>query len=196
VSVDLIEMACVVVGVTFPPSSVDSVKRAYRKASLKAHPDMGGSNEEFAALSNAYRMLVAHLEDSASNSEAACLEPEPLNIGDLVPVIGIRSGEQVYTGKVRCTLTEVSRRTHDRFGSKVVTRLCLAVQFFEPVSLPSSIVELVLQPEDGAAPEVLVREIVDRSYVEDGRCMAIMTDALQREVISEVYDYAHAWWQP
>ena len=40
-----------------PGASLAEIKKAYKKQSLKAHPDRGGSNEEFQELSNAYERL-------------------------------------------------------------------------------------------------------------------------------------------
>lgn len=39
-------------------ATTSEIKKAYRTKSLTMHPDRGGSNEEFAALSNAYSVLV------------------------------------------------------------------------------------------------------------------------------------------
>jgi len=40
-----------------PGASLAQIKKAYKTQSLKAHPDRGGSNEEFQELSNAYERL-------------------------------------------------------------------------------------------------------------------------------------------
>jgi hypothetical protein len=40
-----------------PGASLAQIKKAYKTESLKAHPDRGGSNEEFQELSNAYERL-------------------------------------------------------------------------------------------------------------------------------------------
>ena len=41
-----------------PPITPEDLKRAYRKMSLKTHPDKGGSNEAFIKVKNAYDHLV------------------------------------------------------------------------------------------------------------------------------------------
>jgi curved DNA-binding protein CbpA len=38
--------------------SKDKIKKAYRKKSMKAHPDQGGSSEEFDSINKAYRVLM------------------------------------------------------------------------------------------------------------------------------------------
>lgn len=41
-----------------PPAEYEKVKRAYRKMSLKSHPDKGGSNELFIKVKDAYDDLL------------------------------------------------------------------------------------------------------------------------------------------
>ena len=38
-------------------ASQDEIKKAYRKASLKNHPDRGGNKEEFQKINDAYQTL-------------------------------------------------------------------------------------------------------------------------------------------
>ncbi|KAL0041112.1 hypothetical protein WJX77_005441 [Trebouxia sp. C0004] len=45
-----------------PTDDVDVIKRAYRRLSLKHHPDKGGSEETFAALTKAYCYLLRKLD--------------------------------------------------------------------------------------------------------------------------------------
>ncbi len=41
--------------------NLQQLKRSYKKAALKAHPDCGGSHESFLALKSDYEMLLAFL---------------------------------------------------------------------------------------------------------------------------------------
>tara|TARA_R110000803_G_scaffold188784_1_gene251249 strand:+ start:1508 stop:1876 length:369 start_codon:yes stop_codon:yes gene_type:complete len=41
-----------------PPLSPEIIRTAYKKMSLKTHPDKGGSNEMFIKVANAYRELL------------------------------------------------------------------------------------------------------------------------------------------
>jgi hypothetical protein len=43
------------------PTTRDDVKRAYRKTARKAHPDAGGSREDFVRVNDAYRALLGAL---------------------------------------------------------------------------------------------------------------------------------------
>ena len=45
-----------------PTDDVDVIKRAYRRLSLKHHPDKGGSEETFAALTKAYCYLLKKMD--------------------------------------------------------------------------------------------------------------------------------------
>ena len=45
-----------------PTDDIDVIKRAYRKLSLKHHPDQGGSEETFAALTKAYCYLLEKMD--------------------------------------------------------------------------------------------------------------------------------------
>ena len=41
-----------------PPVNYDDLKKAYRKMSLKTHPDKGGSSDDFIKVKNAYEDLL------------------------------------------------------------------------------------------------------------------------------------------
>ena len=44
-------------------SSEDEIKKAYRKQSLKHHPDRGGNNEQFQKINTAYEVLKEPKKD-------------------------------------------------------------------------------------------------------------------------------------
>ena len=46
-----------------PSASVDDIKRAFRTKSFNAHPDRGGSHEEFCALNDAWRVATKAAAD-------------------------------------------------------------------------------------------------------------------------------------
>lgn len=189
--------ACSVVGVTYPPIDLGEVKRAYKRSSLRCHPDMGGTNELFSALSDAYRFLVDFM------NQAPCYEPEPdaaepsLGIGDLIPIIGIRCAGRSYSGRMRCSIDQIRRRDVDKYGQKTVYRLCIAIQFFDPVVIEGSMIEIALAPEPGEKhPDVIIRKIVQRSVDSNGGVTWLATDAMRTPVIEETYDTTHGFYIP
>ena len=52
-------------------ASNKEVRKAYKEALLRVHPDKGGSHEEFLAINEAYEYLCAHL-DSNKDTEHEC----------------------------------------------------------------------------------------------------------------------------
>ena len=51
-------------GLTEVPESLAALKRAYRKAMLTAHPDVGGTEEEAAMVNEAYEALTEILKEA------------------------------------------------------------------------------------------------------------------------------------
>ena len=56
--------ACAVLGLHWPVNR-EQVKRAYREKSKQAHPDVGGSADEFSAVQEAYEVLLDAVEGVA-----------------------------------------------------------------------------------------------------------------------------------
>lgn len=56
-------------GVT-PTSTLDEIKRAYRHAAMKAHPDRGGNKESFQKITDAYHCLKDHLQKKLEAQKA------------------------------------------------------------------------------------------------------------------------------
>lgn len=50
-------------GLTAMPATIEELKRAYRKAMLAAHPDLGGSDEAASKTSLAYARLLKSMEE-------------------------------------------------------------------------------------------------------------------------------------
>ena len=58
------------------------LKKAYRKAALEAHPDKGGSSEEFDALTKAYELLTTTEEHGSSDASDA--KVDNASVDDLI----------------------------------------------------------------------------------------------------------------
>eukprot|EP00429_Kryptoperidinium_foliaceum_P112001 CAMPEP_0176297402 /NCGR_PEP_ID=MMETSP0121_2-20121125/58703_1 /TAXON_ID=160619 /ORGANISM="Kryptoperidinium foliaceum, Strain CCMP 1326" /LENGTH=87 /DNA_ID=CAMNT_0017638589 /DNA_START=18 /DNA_END=277 /DNA_ORIENTATION=- len=54
---------CSVLGVQRGCTDIAALKAAFKAASLKAHPDQGGSDAEFQRVSDAYAALSKHCHD-------------------------------------------------------------------------------------------------------------------------------------
>ena len=74
-----------------PTDDVDAIKRAYRRLSLKHHPDKGGSEETFAALTKAYCYLLRKMDKlrykpaqphELKEQMAECMKQQPATLGE------------------------------------------------------------------------------------------------------------------
>lgn len=74
-----------------PTDDVDVIKRAYRRLSLKHHPDKGGSEETFAALTKAYCYLLKKMDKlkyrpaqphELKEQVAECMKQQPATLGE------------------------------------------------------------------------------------------------------------------
>ena len=62
-----------------PDASPEDLKKAYKKAALRAHPDKGGTKEQFQAVADAYDVLVRNKEPKAARRPRGV----PVNAEDL-----------------------------------------------------------------------------------------------------------------
>lgn len=67
----MVDQSIVILGLEGMPITTDTVKAAYRKLAKTAHPDVGGSAEQFAAADRARAILELHLAKVGVNSGVA-----------------------------------------------------------------------------------------------------------------------------
>ena len=87
-------------------AGIDEIKRAYRKLSLKHHPDRGGDRDAFEKIQTAYEYLSKNITTHESKTIKITLEEAyfgiKVRIGDrsLSVPAGIRTGTKIKCGDV------------------------------------------------------------------------------------------------
>lgn len=90
-------------------ADTETIKRAYRKKARKAHPDAGGSPEEFRALSLAYDTL-SDADKRARYDETGSTNPIGNEIEQIVAHLVLQAFTRDETNPVRVVLDEVDHR--------------------------------------------------------------------------------------
>lgn len=172
------------------PYSLRELKKAYRSRAYDTHPDSGGDGLEFSRVRDAFLLLESFV---GAVSPGAVREPEPehrpLEVGDLIPVAWLRCGGETIRGSFQGQLVYLESQAFDKFGDKTVRRLAISISCRPAVEFKGSLVEIVIP--DAGSDEVLVREILQRSYNREGKVSSIWVDALRSPIVTEQHSHAH-----
>lgn len=196
--------AAAVLGLDLASFTDADVKRAFRKASKDTHPDRGGDPEQFKRVSNARRALDRELAKRSNaywrgrkppKSPPPSPEPRPIQVGDWLPILGVRCGGEKVDSKLTAQLVRVGEMMTDHAGQKTKYRLMIRITCQPAVKLPSSVVEIVFE-QDGTSPEVMVRDIVDTTAYGDGRVLVFCVDPLRNPVEWEERTHFHGGFEP
>jgi len=192
-----LEEAARVLGVS-KPWVPESVKKAFKRKSRATHPDRNPDldGNEFKAVSSAkeafdkhFKKKVRPIRKSRRSSRPDVQDPpvdaDPIKVGDYIRVIGVRCSGVSFAGPFRAQLVELKESDVDRFGQKVMSSLMIQITCRVPMEMSSNVVEIVV--DEGSSPDVLVRDVAQRSYDKKNRVTSFWVHALSRPVIDEVY---------
>lgn len=174
------------------PWTLNSLKSAYRSKTRETHPDRGGSEAAFVEVYEAREVIASWLQDNIEPPPV--VESEPLNIGDTLPIVGLRCNGIVHMEGMHARLIELSEKGSDPFGETLTKQLMIEITFARPVQLGATVVEIVLLDEPDAAPDVIVRDIQQRSVDDNENVRAIWVNAARVPVVTKAYTRSFFWW--
>jgi len=106
-------------------STIETLRKAYKRNALKMHPDKGGSHSEFTQMSNEYNTILEKrlfaTEESFSNDSVKMEKDLAQKINDIMSATGIEievSGSWIWVGGNTFESKDILKNAGFRFAGK------------------------------------------------------------------------------